>query len=145
SRPVSTPAELPRELQEVIDSPLASVRGAAVQELTRLLTGRHAGLALGARLALERLTNDDSRTVAAAAAAALATQASAPPAATTPADGLPAAPPAEDSAASGPGEDLATPGPAEDLATPVPADVPVPAAASAGTPVPAATGVEAET
>jgi len=145
SRPVSTPAELPRELQEVIDSPLASVRGAAVQELTRLLTGRHAGLALGARLALERLTNDDSRTVAAAATAALATQASAPPAATTPADGLPAAPPAEDSAASGPGEDLATPGPAEDLATPVPADVPVPAAASAGTPVPAATGVEAET
>jgi hypothetical protein len=187
SHPVSTPAELPRELQEVIDSPLASVRTAAVQELTRLLTGRHAGLALAARLALERLTSDDSRTVAAAATAALATQAPAPPAVTSPADGLPAAPPAEDSAAaedvgtpappddagvpalaedaaalaeagniaalvpsedaaaSVPGEDLATPVPADDIATPTPADVPVPAAASAGTPAPAATGLEAET
>ncbi len=75
ARPVTTPAPLPRELQEAIDSPFAAVRAAAVQELTRLLNGRHAGLALAARLALERLTGDDSRTAATAAAAALSAQA----------------------------------------------------------------------
>ena len=71
ARPVTTPAPMPRELQEAIDSPFAAVRAAAVQELAQLLAGRHAGLALAARLALERLTEDDSRTVAAAATAAL--------------------------------------------------------------------------
>ena len=75
ARPVTTPAPLPRELQEAIDSPFAAVRAAAVQELARLLAGRHAGLALAARLALERLTEDDSRTVAAAATTALSAQA----------------------------------------------------------------------
>src|SRR6266700_854125 len=78
ARPVTTPAPLPRELQEAIDSPFAAVRAAAVQELTRLLNGRHAGLALAARLALERLTADDSRTVAAAATAALSAKAQEP-------------------------------------------------------------------
>jgi len=72
SRPVTRPAQLPAELQEVIDHPLAGVRAGAVQELTRLLPGRHAGQALAVRMALERLAQDDSRTVAAAAAAALA-------------------------------------------------------------------------
>lgn len=72
SRPVTTAAPLPAELEEAIDNPLAAVRAVAVRELGRLLGGRHAGLALGARLALERLTNDDSRTVAAAAAELLA-------------------------------------------------------------------------
>jgi DNA-binding beta-propeller fold protein YncE len=71
SRPVTTPAPLPPELQEAIDSPLASVRAAAVHELARALHGTHAGRALAARLALERLTNDDSRTAAAAAAEVL--------------------------------------------------------------------------
>lgn len=71
ARPVTTPAPLPPELQEAIDSPLAAVRGAAVQELARVLHGRHAGRALAAQLALERLTEDDSRTAAAAASAAL--------------------------------------------------------------------------
>jgi hypothetical protein len=71
ARPVTTPAPLPRELQEAIDSPFAAVRAAAVQELARLLSSRHAGLALAARLALERLTGDDSRTVATAATAAV--------------------------------------------------------------------------
>jgi hypothetical protein len=122
SRPVSTPAELPRELQEVIDSPLASVRTAAVQELTRLLTGRHAGLALAARLALERLTTDDSRTVAAAATAALAE-----------ADNTAALVPSEDAAASVPGEALATPVPAEDIPTLAP-----PSDLEAETPAPTA-------
>jgi hypothetical protein len=71
SRPVSTPAPLPPELQQAIDQPLAGIRAGAVQELVRLLEARHAGLALAARLALEGLTEDDSRTVSAAAAAAL--------------------------------------------------------------------------
>jgi hypothetical protein len=71
ARPVSTPAPLPPELQEVIDHPLAGIRAGAVGELARLLQGRHAGLALAARLALERLAGDDSRAVAAAATAAL--------------------------------------------------------------------------
>jgi len=75
ARPVTTPAPLPPELQEAIDSRLAAVRGAAVQELARLLHGKHAGQALAARLALERLTGDDSRIVAAAATAALRPQA----------------------------------------------------------------------
>jgi hypothetical protein len=74
AQPVTVPAPLPRELQEAIDSPLAAVRGAAVQELARLLHGRHAGLALAAQLSLERLVNDDSRTVTAAAIAALGAQ-----------------------------------------------------------------------
>jgi hypothetical protein len=72
SRPVTRPALLPAELQEVIDHPLAGVRAGAAGELARLLQGRHAGQALAARMALERLANDDSRAVAAAAAAALA-------------------------------------------------------------------------
>jgi len=71
SRPVTTPAPLPPELQEVIDHPLANIRAGAVQELARLVRGSHAGLALAAKLAIERLADDDSRMVAAAAAAAL--------------------------------------------------------------------------
>ena len=65
------PAPLPPELQQAIDSPLAGIRAGAVQELAGMLRGRHAGMALAARLALEQLTDDDSRAVAAAAAAAL--------------------------------------------------------------------------
>jgi len=80
SRPVTTPAPLPPELVQAIDSPLAGVRAGAVQELERVLRGSHAGMALAARLALERLTDDDSRAVAAAAAAALGVPAPAPPA-----------------------------------------------------------------
>ncbi|HEV2254112.1 MAG TPA: PQQ-binding-like beta-propeller repeat protein [Streptosporangiaceae bacterium] len=72
ARPVSTPAPLPPEVLQAIDSPLAGVRTGAVQELTALLRGGHAGRALAARLALEQLTRDDSRAVAAAAIAALA-------------------------------------------------------------------------
>jgi uncharacterized caspase-like protein len=80
ARPVTTPTPLPPELQEAVDSPFAAVRAGAVQELARLLESRHAGLALAARLTLERLTNDDSRTVSAAATEALGPQAQpAPP------------------------------------------------------------------
>jgi hypothetical protein len=80
SRPVTTPAPLPPQLQEAVDSPFAAVRAGAVQELARLSESRHAGLALAARLTLERLTNDDSRAVSAAATEALGPQAQpAPP------------------------------------------------------------------
>jgi Caspase domain len=71
SRPVARPAPLPAELQQAIDHPLAGVRAGAVHELVGLLDGRHAGLALAARMSLEQLAQDDSRTVAAAATAAL--------------------------------------------------------------------------
>ena len=69
-----TPAPLPPELQQATESPQAEIRAGAAQEPARMLHGRHAGLALAARLALERLAEDDSRAVAAAAAAALGQQ-----------------------------------------------------------------------
>jgi hypothetical protein len=81
SRPVTTPVPLPPELQEAVDSPFAGVRAGVVPELARLLRNRHAGLALAARLTLERLTQDDSRATSAAATAALQAQ---PPPPTTP-------------------------------------------------------------
>ncbi len=84
--PVTEPAALPPELQHSIDSPLAGVRAGAVDELARLLSGRHQGLALAARQALETLADDDSRTVAASATAALdRSPHTAPPGATGPA------------------------------------------------------------
>lgn len=73
SRPVTEPARLPGELQEAIDHPLSGMRAGAVGELGRLLTSKHGGLALAARLALQRLGDDDSRTVATAATKALGT------------------------------------------------------------------------
>jgi hypothetical protein len=71
ARPVTTPAPLPPELQEAIDSPLTESRAGAVKHLARMLQSRHAGRALAARLALERLADDDSRMVCAAATEAL--------------------------------------------------------------------------
>jgi hypothetical protein len=70
--PVTEPSPLPPDLQQSIDSPLTGVRAGAVDELAHLLSGRHQGLALAARQALETLADDDSRTVMAAATAALA-------------------------------------------------------------------------
>ena len=52
-RPEPKPAELPLELTQAIESPLAGVRQGAVNELGHLLGGRHKGLALAARAALE--------------------------------------------------------------------------------------------
>jgi uncharacterized RDD family membrane protein YckC len=93
ARPVTTPTPLPPELQQAIDHPLAAVRAGAVQELARLLQSRHAGLALAARLTLERLTEDDSRRVSAAATAALAAQPEPPPPQPLPPQPLPPQPP----------------------------------------------------
>ena len=86
---MTTPAPLPPELQEAIDSPFAGVRAGAVQELARLRRSRHAGLALAARLTLERLADDDSRTVSAAAEAALASTPAPPPSESTPLEATP--------------------------------------------------------
>ena len=105
ARPVSTPAPLQAELQQAIDSPLAGIRAGAVQELAALLGGSHAGRALAARLALEQLTRDDSRAVAAAATAALAQPAAA--AFAQPAPAAKAAPPP----AAAPPRDDHPPGP----------------------------------
>jgi hypothetical protein len=74
SRPVATPSKLPDDIQGAVESRLVSVRLGAVQELEPLLRGRHAGLALAARLTLQQLADDDSRTVSAAATAALGTE-----------------------------------------------------------------------
>jgi hypothetical protein len=74
AHPVSTPTPLPAELSDAVASPFAAVRAAAVEELARLLRGRHAGLALAAHDSLNHLQDDDSRTVAAAAATALASE-----------------------------------------------------------------------
>jgi Zn-dependent protease with chaperone function len=74
ARPVTTPAPLPSDVQELIGHRLATARAGAVQELAHLLRSHHAGVALAARLALERLTDDDSRMVSAAATAALGAQ-----------------------------------------------------------------------
>ncbi|MBT2233660.1 caspase family protein [Nonomuraea sp. NEAU-A123] len=71
SRPVSRPAPLPPELQEAVDHPIADIRAGTIDALARLRGSRHAGLALAARLTLERLADDDSRMVSAAAAQAL--------------------------------------------------------------------------
>jgi caspase domain-containing protein/membrane-associated two-gene conflict system component 1 (EACC1) len=73
ARPVTKPMPLPSELQQAIDHPIAGIRVGAVPELARLMRSQHAGLALAARLALEHLTEDDSRAVIAAASEALAT------------------------------------------------------------------------
>jgi hypothetical protein len=98
SRPVIMPTPVPPELLQAIDHPLAGIRAGAVQELARLLAGSHAGLVLGARLALERLAEDDSRAVSAAAVAALRAGGVADPRAPAAEPGLPA----PDAAAAGP-------------------------------------------
>ena len=71
--PVTTPSELPAEIEGSLESLLTWEREAAVVPLQALLEAGHPGRALGARLALERLAaEDDSVRVRAAAAAALA-------------------------------------------------------------------------
>ncbi|MGQ0603580.1 MAG: caspase family protein [Anaerolineales bacterium] len=69
--PAPKPIELPAELRQLIESPVASAREAAVRELTHLLNGSVPGLALAARDALKTLAEDDSKTVAAMASARL--------------------------------------------------------------------------
>ncbi|MDX3662120.1 caspase family protein [Streptomyces sp. ID05-26A] len=80
ARPVSVPSALPSELQETIDHSLPGVRAGAIPELRRMLSVAHEGRALAARLALRRLTEDDSRMVASAAREAVGEKAAPEPA-----------------------------------------------------------------
>jgi hypothetical protein len=89
-------AQLPPELQRAVDSNLAGIRSGAVSELAALMrTDGSVGRA--ARAALERLAEDDSRTVAAAALAALGRsppESEAPVTPVTPPPDVPRPPPA---------------------------------------------------
>ncbi len=69
--PAVRPAELPLEVRALLESSLSRLRAEAIPELAALLHGRHRGLALAARRALEELCTDDSRKVSAAAEAVL--------------------------------------------------------------------------
>ena len=84
------PTELPQELRAAMESPFATIRAGAVEELARLAGGSDPPVAAAARAALETLAADDSRRVSEAAAEALGVQ-SEPPSLAVPA-ALPAAP-----------------------------------------------------
>ncbi len=75
------PAELPVDVQDALGSSFVLARENAVEELGRLLGGRHRGLALAAEQALEQLAADDSRRVSEAAKRTLAEQGEREPAA----------------------------------------------------------------
>jgi YVTN family beta-propeller protein len=62
---------LPPHVLTEIDSPIRETRLIGVDELARLANGADLAMAAAARLALKRLTEDDSRSIAAAAATAL--------------------------------------------------------------------------
>ena len=70
---------LPAELTAAMESPFAHVRAGAVEELAGLSAGTDLGLALSARIALEKLLEDDSKRVSDAAARGLVQEAAAPP------------------------------------------------------------------
>jgi uncharacterized caspase-like protein len=76
--PVVKRAELSPEVQDAVHSPLVSVRKASVDDLTKILSGPNAALAISAREALQHLADDDSRGVSMAAQAALAANAEQP-------------------------------------------------------------------
>lgn len=61
--PVVKRVELPNELQDAMESPLAEVRKGAVRELGRLIHGKNKGLALSAHEALTLMKDDDSQKV----------------------------------------------------------------------------------
>ena len=90
-------AQLPAELARAVESSLAGIREAAVNELAALRATGSGGVAAAARDALERLAHDDSRRVSAAALAALGRTAhDAPPAAPPPPVQPPSPPEPED-------------------------------------------------
>jgi Caspase domain len=91
--PSLRPVELPGELQQAVQHPIARVRLGAVEELAQLLGGGHAGLALAARATLERLAADDSHLVSSKVGTVLAAR-PAPPAGPPPAPPPPATTPA---------------------------------------------------
>jgi hypothetical protein len=74
--PPVAPAELNQRLLDLTEDPLAAARLGAVDELTTLLTSLNKGIALAARLELERMQGDDSEKVRKRACNALAPLAS---------------------------------------------------------------------
>jgi hypothetical protein len=62
--PVTVPSSLGPEVEESLASSIPWHRESVIPELERVLRGSHPGRALAARLALERLCDDDSRQVA---------------------------------------------------------------------------------
>jgi Caspase domain len=67
--PAPRPVDLPPQLQAALASPFPGARLDAVPELTRLVSGKHKGLAMAAEAALRRLREeDDSLRVRSAAA-----------------------------------------------------------------------------
>jgi hypothetical protein len=77
--PSPRPVNLPGELQQAVQHPIARVRLGAVEELEQLLGGHHTGLALAARTTLERLAADDSQLVSSRVRTVLAEPPPAPP------------------------------------------------------------------
>jgi hypothetical protein len=89
--PSLRPVNLPAELQQAVQHPIARVRLGAVEELEQLLGGDHAGLALAARATLGRLGDDDSQSVSSRVKTILAAH---PPGDRGPVPGRTPAPPA---------------------------------------------------
>lgn len=73
-KPQAKPAALPLELQAMVESPIPRIRAEAVAELKAFLHGKHRGLEVAARNALELLSTDDSRKVSGAACDVLGIQ-----------------------------------------------------------------------
>jgi hypothetical protein len=71
-RPKIAPASLDPELLAKTEDRYAGIRAGAVHELAELLASRDPGVALAARQALSKMTDDDSRLVSARAQEALA-------------------------------------------------------------------------
>ncbi len=69
--PNPRPAELPAEIRELMRSPQAASREGVVRDLTALARTGDRSMAAAARMALEKLAEDDSRRVSDAARAAL--------------------------------------------------------------------------
>ncbi len=65
------PKDLPVEIVQAMENPLAGVRTGVISELETLLTGSDKGLAASAHTALTRLADDDSKKVSNAAATCL--------------------------------------------------------------------------
>lgn len=68
---VSRLTPLPQDLADALADTRPFVRKGAIDELVSLIQGKHVGLAASARVALEKLADDDSKSVSSAAMAAL--------------------------------------------------------------------------
>ena len=68
---VIVPAPIPPELLELVDHPFPATRQGSIDVLVKLVESSNLPVAAGAREVLERLVNDDSRSVATTATAAV--------------------------------------------------------------------------